>query len=321
MAKKTLLLHIGYPKCGSTSIQNFLFKNKDELISRGYGLLDQEMAFFSKNSTDQPPVNFLKNLRESDLASEKLTKNFESLSIQADKKNIHTIILSAENLSDARFPELFRPISELFTIKVVLYFRRHDDWFLAAWKQWFVKSGQSLKDYFMKYTKNKKLHIKNVLKKWIDLVGIENTSVNILKPEALHKGDLLEDFCHKSGIDFDGLERVSNANKSINYSLLECLSQTPFIFDGPHDNTLFELIENLPDAEQYGPKGSPLTIPQRQKIIDCHQEENEWLAEKFFQGQSFDNWMHPSQKPYTPLDEKEGQRLLNGLLLMKLLDK
>jgi hypothetical protein len=98
-----LILHPGHGKCGSSSIQDFLYSNIDKLKKLGMCVVDRNFRFIfetQKSSSElQPPTSYFKKLiyENKDIASfeERLNKVLE----QARESNCKAVLLSADYLS------------------------------------------------------------------------------------------------------------------------------------------------------------------------------------------------------------------------------
>lgn len=141
--KKTLYLHIGLPKTGTTSIQTYLRRNETALFARGYvypglelgdvlGASVHHSAFLNVMvGANAEPVSNV------DLADQKLAlaSAFEWFRSQ---KNIHSMILSHETLSmmlDRWDHSYLQSLSESFHICFILYSRFTDEWIESLYHQ------------------------------------------------------------------------------------------------------------------------------------------------------------------------------------------
>ena len=146
-----LLLHPGHGKCGSTTIQQFLYDNREAFEEKGYAIPDRFFHFRFERDCDfsvaQPPVRYFSEINKQGnyfLLEQRIEEAFE----RARKSDIHTFILSAENLSSLHTGPLHKILSKYFDVKKVLYYiRRQDDFLLSAWQQWGHKSGRRFAEY------------------------------------------------------------------------------------------------------------------------------------------------------------------------------
>ena len=131
--KMDLILHPGHGKCGSSSVQKFLYDNRAVLQDGGVAVPDRFLHFrFEKNcdfSVQQPVVSYLADLADQGKYS-LLEKRLEKAIENAERSNIHTFIISAENLSSRPTRFLHDIFSKYFNVKKVLYYIRRQDEYL-----------------------------------------------------------------------------------------------------------------------------------------------------------------------------------------------
>jgi len=122
--KIKLIIHVGTPKTGTTSLQTYLDKKQRKL--RGKGILYPHSLEKLKNTTAPKHQWFEKNLVTANLES--FLENFKNIISQV-KKDTHTIILSSEGIYNYwwDFPEESKEtlceLSKLFDIEVWVWFR------------------------------------------------------------------------------------------------------------------------------------------------------------------------------------------------------
>ena len=122
--KLKLIIHVGTPKTGTTSLQTYLDKKQRKL--RGKGILYPHNLEKSQNPTAPKHQWFEKNLVTIHL--EHFLENFKNIISQV-KEDTHTIILSSEGIYNYwwDFPEQSKSIlgelSELFDTQIWVWFR------------------------------------------------------------------------------------------------------------------------------------------------------------------------------------------------------
>lgn len=130
MQSNTLVLHIGMPKCASTSIQHFLADNAALLRDHG--------VFY-----DRPPALNLNSVANADGLREVMAKKDQtSLDTYLDHflGREGTVVLSSETLTDmARFGHPRQLVASVtargFRLKILCVVRRQDHWIEADFKQ------------------------------------------------------------------------------------------------------------------------------------------------------------------------------------------
>ena len=134
--KLKLIIHVGTPKTGTTSLQTYLDKKQRKL--RGKGILYPHNLEKLQNSTAPKHQWFEKNLVTTHL--ENFLENFKNIISQV-KKDTHTIILSSEGIYNYwwDFPDQSKDIlcelSKLFDIKIWVWFRDPLEFIESYYKQ------------------------------------------------------------------------------------------------------------------------------------------------------------------------------------------
>jgi hypothetical protein len=132
---KTIYLHIGMHKTGSTTIQQGLHQYRDQLEARGYVypclLGENEVAHH----------NIVWELKENGQFDPTLCKLAE-LQAFIEQTHYDNIIISTEHFSKASVKDLrkFTTYLKGYQVKVVVYFRRQDQLMQSTWSQ-NVKTG------------------------------------------------------------------------------------------------------------------------------------------------------------------------------------
>ena len=214
---KTLYLHIGTPKTGSTAIQAFCANNREGLKRRGYAY-----PLYSYQYLGASPVHngrFLTGPIELDtpLSEEERAQRREEGMKKAFRlfRKHNNVILSHENIWSVLREEhqdflewLWQACEEKkVKLKIVVYLRRQDAFLESLWKQK-VKSGFKSENwdiYIKKAGKKMTLDYERKLSLIADIVGKENMIVRKYEPQSFIGGSLVQDFLTVIGIpDMEG---------------------------------------------------------------------------------------------------------------------
>jgi len=322
-----IVFHIGHPKCGSTTIQAFLRANWMKVHAQGVGYLDWQLDLYHKKSEINPPVNYFKRMKEGEISAEDLSQRIERVIVDAKKKSMHTLIISAENLADPYFPAVLKRAIPELDVTVLYYIRRPDDWILSAWKQWQVKAGKSLQQFIDSHIASNEDFYRPVIQAWQAEFPSADYQINYLSRDMLRDGDLVTDAMHRIAIDTQGMTRVENENLSLDYDLLRVLAECPFLFNDMNDNTLFNDLRRHLGPSVSASDEDPLTPEQRRTLLDAHADEISWINDQFFAGKlpAF-AIKSGTKRPSRSSTDSEFQSLakMQGLqlqLLLKLLNK
>lgn len=303
-----LILHPGYPKCGSSAIQSCLYANAKSLQKQGFYLPDAHFNFSfmpfrfqlgkirqaiqqtkavlmgekQPSSLFQVPIGYLEKVIDQQAYST-FEQHLQTVIAAARRTDCHTILLSAENLAGAvgRVYGLHQVIAGCFeSVHIIFYFRRQDDWMLSSWQQWLYKKGWNLDQ---------------TIQHWLE-VGLPNYAAILdcfektyhhprieavpLHKKAFHTGDLLIDFCQRAGInsrDFDFSQVYTN--RSLNPFLCQAIAVTSPKANDLNSNRLRNLLDDylVNDSVTYTNRRSFLGPQQRSQIMEHFRRENQQL--------------------------------------------
>lgn len=194
---KTLYLHVGPHKTGSTTIQHFLDKNREQLRQYDYAYLNQGSS------------NGYEMARE--------TGAFLTVGelVRSSSQNNH--IFSCEGL-EKRKSGFIRQFSRAFPeirIIAVFYFRRQDQWIESHYNQR-VKRGAECRpfaDFCKEILALGRIDYLRIIQNWENALGRDAIVLR-----SLHNlsGSLESDFLEAIGLGWiDGLERVGQLNRSV----------------------------------------------------------------------------------------------------------
>ena len=200
---KHIFLHIGLPKTGTSTLQNFLFENAAELKAQG--------ALYPKGLWDV-------KRRHPELAHCFLPANrkryahvwseMHTIIQQADEE---VIVLSSEAFSNlnAKALELLKKELSPYQVTLVAYLRRLDLWIESSYLQ-NIKSGAytgTMTDFLPRVAPD--IFYKKVLL-WQNLFGKDNLEVRLLERELIP--DICTDFVNLIGLLGKGFEAVPDSN-------------------------------------------------------------------------------------------------------------
>ncbi len=218
------VVHVGMPKAGSTTIQNFLSANADSLESRGAvyhraipGRTDQPeyvLAAFAEMGTPVPSHQ-RPYLGVTDGADE--SRVLAALERAISEPRGSTWIISSEYLvgmldTPSKIGALHSYLAARFDeVRYLLYLRRQDRFFESLYSQILRHGDTRTLDAFA--WNSPPPDYDAVAQLWEDGLGSTALQVRLLEPEELIGGDLIEDFCSAAGIDAADLPRPQDFNK------------------------------------------------------------------------------------------------------------
>ena len=283
-----IIIHAGFPKCGSTSIQAALFHNFARLQKDGVSLFGKELRIAHTPEDLGVPLWFL----------EAASKKGEPLAQQLDDE-IASVrgangngmgILSAENLARPQMAPLFAGLDSRLEVSVIFYLRPQFEWIPSAWKQWGLKRGMSLSDFVSHCFHTRRPSFKLSIETWKSVLPAASVHVRFLIPELLIGGNPAQDFFDLAGLPLDKYDIGKEPrNPSLDFSVLHVLSKNPHLFSGAHDNKLMKgLIRALPTKFQ-ATNIQMLSREEEAGIEEFFRDENLWLLNTHCSGIDVDH--------------------------------
>jgi hypothetical protein len=129
-----LYLHIGYPKCGSSTVQEALYINRVALRDMGYGVCGEKMELMTRRSRYRFPIGHIFAAAQIVRGGGEvdLEPDFRKLAAKAERAGLKAVICSAENMGAPWAAKYVAAAQKYFDCQVVVYLRRQDDWMLSS---------------------------------------------------------------------------------------------------------------------------------------------------------------------------------------------
>jgi hypothetical protein len=220
------VLHIGWPKTGTTTIQNTLFRYRNELLER-YGIL-----YPSVGPNHTIPLREMFEVETQRTSSQRIASsgNNEGWNIRAvqhffsfdkdmETEAWRTLLLSGEGMSNMprdAIKNLHSWLDErVDAYEIVAWLRHPVNWASSAAQQ-LLKSGQTLE----KMSANPMLpHYKQKLTRWGDEFGYDKISIVEFESAAASKAGIVGNMLMKLGLDEDFAMSVANSVQRQNESM------------------------------------------------------------------------------------------------------
>lgn len=297
------VVHIGAPKTGSSTIQEFLRLNADELAARGVhydaagtrqkSQLDLPIAALAQMGKLLPSLDEQLRYGVPDLATQRTQGEAAMTRIATliPSWSGHLAIFSSEHIHpwldsvDAirTFDAMMR--AHFDEVRYVLYIRNQEDLILSLYSQ-DVKNGGTarLNAYFNRILPFMDLE-KGVMR-WLKSVGRDRFELRLLDRDFLEDGDLLADFALTCGFSLDGLTRPAPQNESMTAPAAELLrtmnARIPRLLpEGGVNPLAWGLEEQVILLSGPGPRLS-LTEDQRERLHRTVADGNEMIRKTFF---------------------------------------
>lgn len=292
-----LYLHIGHPKCGSSTIQEALHINRMALLDLGYGVCGEDLKLMARRARHRFPIGYFLSAAQTAWAGGDvdLRADFAALQRRAKRAGLKAVVISAENLSSAWAPAALAVAKDYFDCRIIHYFRRQDEWLLSAWSQWNFKSGESLAAFVERRTRSAHSGLyRGILEEYLAHFERAAMSVRLLSRKHLVGGDLVADFWQAVGLEGASLTPARSRNVSFSEQLATTFKESPYLFDGNHDNLLTSFVDDY-HRHSRGVKKDAFTVAERRAILESYAAENAWLEETFFERGALGDWLSVPQ--------------------------
>ncbi len=299
---KQLLIHTGYAKCASSSIQNFLTSNAYfESGGRSFryvgfdkfnDLLDPSAI---KSFAHYPPYCFTTNI---------------SADIDGLKKQMNSIrrcssdvgIISNESLSTWLTPDKLELLSSLdIPIHLFVVVRPFVDWINSAWWQWGAFGPNDIGDWFNEYDVG---IFPRSLRAWLRLPNLSQCTVVDLKDSPVEKLSRVL-----------GLEKCKGrtVNSSSSAELLRFLIKHKDVVGRGVHKPLVEFIMN-DELAFSGPKPGSIVTPERAKSILESYRKIEYGSSRELLAPIFESHMEHLEKNMRRFENGENVTSLKSFL-------
>lgn len=279
--RKTLFLHIGCHRTATTSIQQFLFGNRKLLLPRGY-------FYPLQVARHQRLMNQLFSGRENAAdVGKSLSNRAKEL-----KPEIHTLVLSDEDISTHADLTPLLGFREHFDVKIVFSMRRQDQW-LESWYfqnikwQWNPKLSHCTFDEFLALRDDFHwIDYDRFVRRLEDLFGAENLMLNVFEKDQMPGGPVVS-FCRQIGLtDLSPFSDPPHVNSSMSAEMVEFVRHLPLDMFAPAERDLLRRALEKVDREvlNHSGKQSERLMPpeQRRAIMAEFEEGNRSLAQRHF---------------------------------------
>ncbi|WP_318472315.1 hypothetical protein [Photobacterium leiognathi] len=282
--KKTLYIHIGTGKTGTSALQKFLVFNENIL----YENHDIKYLITGRDQNKHRALDL--NARRHD--TDGLSK-VKKLLIEVNKEILESKA-TRFLISDEDFPGLTKNEIQLYremidsriNIKVIIYLRRQDE-YLESWYLQLVKTGQynldinSLKERLLK---KEVFEYSQILERWESVFGVNNLIIRIYQKTRFIDNDLFDDFM---GIFNINSNKIKKESKIVNSSLTRdkaLLIKKIANNNLAHilDDRLISYIKKLPSPQ--GDSKYTLNPTDREAFLNKFHTSNSIISDKYFNG-------------------------------------
>lgn len=199
--KKTLYIHIGRPKTGSSAIQHFLADNR-KVLAR-HGCLYPQTGQHHKASHKFALV-FLPSLPDAKLVKGQSPKElYGALADEVSRSGLKKAVISSEMFYLTEPDDIMRSLRDQFHVKIICYVRRQDEVLLSSYVQEIKGNEMSVLVNFDEYLRNPTrmalLDYKSNLDKWAAVFGHDAIIVRVYHKAGI-RDTIFEDFFRTLGM-------------------------------------------------------------------------------------------------------------------------
>lgn len=242
---RRLIIHAGFPKTGSSSIQNAVGRHLPVLNERGVFMVGRDMRVGRDGVHPRLPLWFLedaaRNYPDGRTLTEMVRCGFAEVGDDA------TLLLTSENLGQVNMPRLFVGADQEAEVTIVFYMRPQVDWIPSAWKQWAMKTEVSLGAFVKQCLARGRPQNLASLEAWAKTLPFAKIIVRPFFRDAMVGGNPAADFFALIGFDsFDEQSLAEPVNPSMDYALLHVMMRNAKdLFEGIHDNRLERRLSGM----------------------------------------------------------------------------
>ncbi|TVT30876.1 hypothetical protein [Marinobacter vinifirmus] len=296
---KELILHIGAEKCGSSSIQSFLMKNRDKLKSFGVcypetpGVKNQtKITAYAQDLTKIDSIRKTLGLSSAqDVVNfrDSFGRKFKEEIVSSDCEqfvisNEHCSSRLLERSEIALLAELFHGIFD--SVRVLLYVRPQDEVLISSYSTQ-VKSGSNKSFQFPSSYEKVRFYVKyrEIADLWSSVFGRDNVIVVPMhRTSKLGIGDSVEDLCRRLNILSSDFDSADKQNVSLDIYKIWFLRGLNEHFDLFVLNTLNQkrarIVSSLERTKAVGPKFCA-SFEDRRKFLELFASNNQALFSEY----------------------------------------
>lgn len=310
----TLILHIGTPKTGTTSIQEFLHANRSIFADQGIAIPQllgaknhRWLAILSREVHKDASFGPLKGVPSDQIEAIKKTKA-EELRAFVRKTGVPKYVASSEFLAALNQREIHRLknlLSGIFTnIEILVYIRSPIGLAISAMGER-LKRGDIINSLPHPSEVGMADHRK-LIQKWSNGFGADKINVRILEKNFLINSDLIADFIAQVGAKIDPASTRSLVkNEALSFPALKILSHmnsaVPRIPNSRNNPARRTLISALTTHFSSFPKYQP-SLAEQQSFEAYFAPVTNWLQENYF----------PDRDPlWSPVTTRESHQSAN----------
>jgi len=223
----TIYLHIGMPKTGTTSLQKFLFYNREKLLEKGYLYpiagtnitSNREPKGYSHNSLVRV-LNQNTNQKDDWISRcgiwEECKKEIKA--IKPEKVIISAEFFTGPGIYNQDIIAMTKKLLNDYDTKIVIYLRRQDE-FLRSYYCYLIKFliRTDIKKFILQWKYMADYY--QTLELWENVFGLENIIVKVFEKKQMKNSNLFHDFLAAVHLDNEKIDLKSSHKIRENISI------------------------------------------------------------------------------------------------------
>ena len=299
------ILHIGFPKTGTTSLQAFLYKNRELLKEQNicYEMFEKSRKRIIRDVETYRNGTFL-DIDNPLYGKRKLIHKFTAISDKRDLKELAkttpAALFSYENMSRTHTVNWYSIVNLLKKsgfdeVSIFGYIRPQDSFLLSSWKMCikgkYLDYNCDFNDYCLNNSRqaNYDMHLERI-EKHLESFRSE-ISVRLYDRYEFEGGDIYHDFCSAIGCKWDDcFEIPKDVNTTTTLDVTEALRVINEMgYPGIHDNKekrnrIMRAAEGYSREHPETVRMYPLAPDKRRELMNQFKESNNKLAERYLKG-------------------------------------
>ena len=276
---KTVYLHMGLHKTGTSAIQDFCFKNRESLIKKNVDYC--ALFLHSEFKNHHPLAANLKRKKKKSEVEKTFISCLDEIERYIDSSICQNILFSSEVFCEYDlYEDLLVLWRQRFIVRPIIYLRRQDLMKEAVYNQ-VVKDSRCAVD--IKSENHYDYDYYSRIKRYGKIFGNENLIVRPYEKEQFHNGGLIKDFLKIFDIDnyIDLIFSPKFLNASLTRNKIELLrvinlcEVKDFVEFNHWILDVFEKIDSFPRAKYF------LSAADRTIFYNKFESDNNKLASEF----------------------------------------
>ncbi len=299
---KTLYIHIGTPKTGTTSLQHFCTENAELFKKQGYcyPIFPHKFKYINimRNGFFLSCKEYDENGNRNQMEEAKFFRQGMDFVLDNFRK-FDNIILSDEAIWNVVFkrgkPDLWERLKKEadehdYVIKVIVYLRRQDSLATSWWNQK-IKIGKRVYskaswEKFVKDPTKLELEYYEPLKLIEKSVGKENIIVRRFGGQYLKNGSIFEDFIDAVGMKYSSRFVISEGQRNVSlvgntHEIKRILNTIPNLND--QNNTFFrKIVIDMSEQRPNLKKETMFSSEEALEFMEQYREGNRKIMQEYF---------------------------------------